>query len=126
MSLSTASPALMAAPEVQDAAAALDAQEQQRQQARERALLEQNTPQADARLSRPEAVLPDYPVNESPCFTINRLTLVGESAARFQWALDAAADAKGRCLGSQGIVLIINKVQNVILAKGYVTTRVMA
>ncbi|MBX9291250.1 ShlB/FhaC/HecB family hemolysin secretion/activation protein, partial [Serratia marcescens] len=126
VSLSTASPALMAAPEVQDAAAALDAQEQQRQQARERALLEQNTPQADARLSRPEAVLPDYPVNESPCFTINRLTLVGESAARFQWALDAAADAKGRCLGSQGIVLIINKVQNVILAKGYVTTRVMA
>ncbi len=126
VSLSTASPALMAAPEVQDAAAALDAQEQQRQQARERALQQQNAPQADARLSRPVAVLPDYPVNESPCFTINRLTLVGESAARFQWALDAAADAKGRCLGSQGIVLIINKVQNVILAKGYVTTRVMA
>ncbi|MGQ6073570.1 ShlB/FhaC/HecB family hemolysin secretion/activation protein, partial [Serratia sp. IR-2025] len=102
----------MAAPEVQDAAAALDAQEQQRQQERERALQQQNAPQADARLSRPVAVLPDYPVNESPCFTINRLTLVGESAARFQWALDAAADAKGRCLGSQGIVLIINKVQN--------------
>ncbi|MGQ8886174.1 ShlB/FhaC/HecB family hemolysin secretion/activation protein [Serratia sp. TSA_105.2] len=108
------------------AASAIDAREQQRQQERERALLEQNTPQADARLSRPEAVLPDYPVNEFPCFTINRLTLVGESAARFQWALDAAADARGRCLGSQGIVLAINKVQNVILAKGYVTTRVMA
>ncbi|MGP2774452.1 ShlB/FhaC/HecB family hemolysin secretion/activation protein, partial [Serratia marcescens] len=69
------------------AASAIDAREQQRQQERERALLEQNTPQADARLSRPEAVLPDYPVNEFPCFTINRLTLVGESAARFQWAL---------------------------------------
>ncbi|MGP0837648.1 ShlB/FhaC/HecB family hemolysin secretion/activation protein [Serratia sp. CY85251] len=108
------------------AASAIDAREQQRQQARERALLEQNTPQADARLSRPEAVLPDYPINEFPCFTINRLTLVGESAARFQWALDAAADAKGRCLGGQGIVLAINKVQNAILAKGYVTTRVMA
>jgi len=108
------------------AASAIDAREQQRQQARERALQQQNAPQADARLSRPEAVLPDYPVNESPCFTINRLTLVGESAARFQWALDAAADAKGRCLGGQGIVLAINKVQNAILAKGYVTTRVMA
>ncbi|CAO96997.1 ShlB/FhaC/HecB family hemolysin secretion/activation protein [Erwinia tasmaniensis] len=108
------------------AASAIDAREQQRQQERERTLLEQNTPQADARLSRPEAVLPDYPVNESPCFTINRLTLVGESAARFQWALDAAADAKGRCLGGQGIVLAINKVQNALLAKGYVTTRVMA
>ncbi|WP_253718465.1 ShlB/FhaC/HecB family hemolysin secretion/activation protein [Serratia marcescens] len=106
--------------------ASIDAREQQRQQERERALQQQNAPQADARLSRPEAVLPDYPVNESPCFTINRLTLVGEAAGRFQWALDAAADAKGRCLGSQGIVLAINKVQNAILAKGYVTTRVMA
>lgn len=108
------------------AASAIDAREQQRQQARERALQQQNAPQADARLSRPEAVLPDYPVNESPCFTINRFTLVGDAASRFQWALDAAADAKGRCLGSQGIVLAINKVQNAILAKGYVTTRVMA
>lgn len=108
------------------AASAIDAREQQRQQARERALLEQNTPQADARLSRPDVVLPDYPTNERPCFTINRLTLVGEAAGSFQWALDAAAYAKGRCLGSQGIVFAINKVQNAILAKGYVTTRVMA
>ncbi|MGK0687810.1 ShlB/FhaC/HecB family hemolysin secretion/activation protein, partial [Serratia marcescens] len=110
----------------EQAASAIDVREQQRQQERERALQQQNAPQADARLSRPEAVLPDYPVNESPCFTINRLTLVGEAADRFQWALDAAADAKGRCLGSQGIMLAINKVQNAILAKGYVTTRVMA
>ncbi|MGF6189166.1 hemolysin activation/secretion protein [Serratia sp. 509] len=108
------------------AASALDAREQQRQQERERALQSQNAPQADARLSRPEVALPDYPTDERPCFTINRLTLVGESTERFQWALDAAADAKGRCLGGQGIVLAINKVQNALLAKGYVTTRVMA
>jgi len=106
--------------------ASIDAREQQRQQERERALQNQNTPQADARLSRPDVALPDYPTDEHPCFIINRLTLIGESAERFQWALEAAADAKGRCLGRQGIVLIINKVQNVILAKGYVTTRVMA
>ncbi|HGE8369401.1 TPA: ShlB/FhaC/HecB family hemolysin secretion/activation protein [Serratia marcescens] len=106
--------------------ASIDAREQQRQQERERALQQQNAPQADARLSRPDVVLPDYPTDERPCFIINRLTLVGESADRFQWALNAAADARGRCLGSQGIVLAINKVQNAILAKGYVTTRVMA
>ncbi|HGX3210925.1 TPA: ShlB/FhaC/HecB family hemolysin secretion/activation protein [Serratia marcescens] len=106
--------------------ASIDAREQQRQQERERSLQNQNAPQADARFSRPDVVLPDYPTDEHPCFVINRLTLIGESADRFQWALDAAADAKGRCLGSQGIALIINKVQNVILAKGYVTTRVMA
>ncbi|HIE0651321.1 TPA: ShlB/FhaC/HecB family hemolysin secretion/activation protein [Serratia marcescens] len=106
--------------------ASIDAREQQRQQERERALQNQNAPQADARFSRPDVVLPDYPTDEHPCFVINRLTLIGESADRFQWALDAAADAKGRCLGSQGIALAISKVQNVILAKGYVTTRVMA
>lgn len=119
-----AAPAQASSP--QQAASAIDALEQQRQQERERALLEQNRPQADTRLTRPEVMLPDYPADESPCFTINRFTLAGESADRFQWALEAAADARGRCLGEQGIVLAINKVQNAILAKGYVTTRVMA
>lgn len=107
-------------------ASAIDAREQQRQQERERALQQQNAPQADARLVRPKAELPDYPLHEQPCFTINQLILIGESADRFQWALDGAADAKGRCLGAQGIMLAINKVQNAILARGYVTTRVMA
>ncbi|AYZ33198.1 ShlB/FhaC/HecB family hemolysin secretion/activation protein [Serratia sp. FDAARGOS_506] len=119
-------PLFSASASTSDGVASIDAREQQRQQERERALQQQNAPQADARLSRPDVVLPDYPTHERPCFIINRLTLVGDSADRFQWALGAAADAKGRCLGSQGIVLIINKVQNVILAKGYVTTRVMA
>ncbi|HIE0047691.1 TPA: ShlB/FhaC/HecB family hemolysin secretion/activation protein [Serratia marcescens] len=119
-------PLFSASASTNEGMASIDAREQQRQQERERALQNQNTPQADARLSRPDVALPDYPTDEHPCFIINRLTLIGESAERFQWALEAAADAKGRCLGRQGIVLIINKVQNVILAKGYVTTRVMA
>ncbi|MGJ0190843.1 ShlB/FhaC/HecB family hemolysin secretion/activation protein [Pantoea sp. RRHST58] len=104
----------------------IDTREQLRQQARERELQQQNAPQASEWLPRPDRLLPDYPASERPCFTINRLVLTGESASQFQWALDAAADAMGRCLGGQGIVLAINKVQNVILARGYVTTRVMA
>lgn len=107
-------------------AATLDAREQLRRQEREHELQKQNIPQTDARLARPDVVLPDYPTHESPCFTINQIALNGESAERFQWALASAANAKGRCLGSQGIVLAINKVQNAILAKGYITTRVMA
>ncbi|QGU89258.1 ShlB/FhaC/HecB family hemolysin secretion/activation protein [Erwinia sorbitola] len=106
--------------------AILDAQEQQRQQARERALQQQNAPESDVRLARPDVVLPDYPANETPCFTINSLRLEGDLAPRFQWALEAAESAKGRCLGGQGIMLAINKVQNAILARGFVTTRVMA
>ncbi|MFP1740693.1 ShlB/FhaC/HecB family hemolysin secretion/activation protein [Lonsdalea quercina] len=107
-------------------AAAIDAREQLRQQERTRALREQNTPQADVRLQTPDAALPGYPTEENPCFTIHHLALQGEASEQFQWALASAADANGRCLGAQGIVLAINKVQNAILAKGYVTTRVMA
>ena len=123
-----ASPLLAATPsDAPDrAASAIDAREQQRQQERERALQSQNNPQSDVRLERPELERTQYPADEHPCFTINRIALVGESAGRFQWALKAAADAKGRCLGGQGIVLVINQVQNAILAKGWVTTRVMA
>ncbi|MFP1848925.1 ShlB/FhaC/HecB family hemolysin secretion/activation protein [Lonsdalea quercina] len=107
-------------------AAAIDAREQLRQQERTRALREQNTPQADVRLQTPDAALPGYPTEENPCFTLHYLALQGEASEQFQWALASAADANGRCLGAQGITLAINKVQNAILAKGYVTTRVMA
>ncbi len=79
--------------------ATLDAQEQLRQQARERALQQQNAPDNDVRLARPDAVTPDYPVDEKPCFMIHSLRLQGDLAPRFQWALDAAEGAKGRCLG---------------------------
>lgn len=120
---------LMAAPPVNlphEEGLTIDSREQLRQQLRERLLQQQNAPQVDEHLSRPDRPLPGYPVSEHPCFAINQIALTGEAASRFQWALDAAADAKGRCLGGQGITLIINKVQNAILARGYVTTRVMA
>ncbi len=113
-------------PPAERSAAAIDAQEQIRQQERERALQQKNRPKTDIRLTRPDISLPDYPLNESPCFKINTLQLQGDSASHFQWALNAADSAKGRCLGAHGIMLAINKVQNAILEKGYVTTRVMA
>lgn len=126
--LTLSSPVLAVIPSQvsEQAAAALDAREQLRQQERERLLREQNVPQADTRLRRPDVLLPDYPTHENPCFPLNQISLSGDSAEHFQWALKAVTDAKGRCLGGQGIVLVINKVQNAILAKGYVTTRVMA
>ncbi|TKI03922.1 ShlB/FhaC/HecB family hemolysin secretion/activation protein [Martelella alba] len=107
-------------------AAILDERERQRHQIRERAQREKNSYDSDVRLAHPTTVLPDYPKEEHPCFTIHNLVLKGDSSERFQWALHAANDAKGRCLGGQGIVLVINKVQNAILARGYITTRVMA
>ncbi|BAK10469.1 hemolysin activation/secretion protein [Pantoea ananatis] len=112
--------------EVLNTATGIDANEQQRQLERARILREQNAPRADIRLERPDAALPDYPSDEKPCFVISTIALQGDASQQFQWALNAVADARGRCLGGQGIMLVIKKVQNAILAKGYVTTRVMA
>lgn len=99
-------------------AAILDDQQQLRQQQRERALQQKNQPESDVRLSLPAIVLPDYPRHEQPCFTLHRFQLNGDKANQFQWALAAVNSAKGRCLGSKGIGIVMNKVQNAILAKG--------
>lgn len=128
LSLLFISPNLWAEPFLNPAkeAANIDLREQQRQQERERELQRQNTPVVDTQFAQPDLSLPDYPQNETPCFTINTIRLEGDSAADFQWALKAVNDAKGLCLGGQGVLLALNKVQNAILEKGYVTTRVMA
>lgn len=101
-----------------------------RQQERERAQQEQRQPVApDVRLELPRAAeagrLPD---GESPCFVIRRIVLDGEMAGAFRRALaaaDPAADpASGRCLGDAGINLVMKRVQDAIVAQGYVTTQV--
>lgn len=95
------------------------------QQERERALQEQVLPTApDVRLPRPADALADYPASEAPCFAIHELRMVGDLAERFRWAL-TAADAAGRCLGVQGVNLAMKRVQNALIAQGYVTTRVL-
>jgi len=102
-------------------------QELIRQQERERAQQEKLQPPApDVRLPRAPVSLSRYPESESPCFTIKQVQLVGEESARFQWALSAVNDVSGRCLGTQGINAVMNRVLNAIIQRGYVTTRVLA
>ncbi len=107
--------------------------EDQRQQERERALRQQQERAVDARL--PREALPEprrLPPREAPCFRIDRITLAGERADDFQWALAAAAGQDGadpplgRCLGAEGIELVLSRVQRAIVARGHVTTRVLA
>ena len=78
----------------------------------------------------PSEVFEPLPQDESPCFAIERITLEGELAPEFQWALKAADPARdpatGRCLGTAGINQVMKRVQNALLARGYVTTRVLA
>ncbi len=108
------------------------AQEQLLQQERERQLREQQEISPDVRLPNPASPseLLVYPEIESPCFTISRLTLTGESAEQFQFALSAVTQGEdpaiGRCLGAQGLNVAMSRVQNAIIARGFVTSRVLA
>lgn len=86
----------------------------------------------DARLPRPQregdsTVIPEH---ETPCFAIARITLQGQQAERFASALKVVTAGEesvlGRCLGVGGIKAVMARVQNVLIARGYVTTRVLA
>jgi len=106
-------------------------QELLRQRERERVLREQLEVTPQARLPSAIQTLPErLPQNETPCFPIARIQLTGDDAAHFLWALKAAdlADdpASGRCLGLAGINTVIKNIQNAIVARGFVTTHVLA
>lgn len=102
------------------------------QQERERTLREQLEPKPDVRLELPPSSSKGSVLekNEAPCFPIRQIVLDGEQAQRFQWALrhaDPKNDpATGQCLGAQGINLTMKRIQNAIIERGFVTTRVLA
>lgn len=108
------------------------AQELLRQQERERVLREQQARTADVRLPRAPvpAASEQFPIRESPCFPIRHISLVGNGAERFRFALwpvvDGPDPAIGRCLGAPGINVVLTRVQNALIAKGFVTTRILA
>jgi len=115
-----------------------DTQEQMHQQERQRLLRQQQEIKPDARNAEEQLktnipVVSDViPENEAPCFVISKIEMTGDSAGKFQFALDSVIQnihegkpILGRCLGAVGINAIMVRVQNAIIAKGYVTTRVL-
>ncbi len=110
------------------AQADLSTQQFQRQQERERELRRQQERAPDVRLpAQPGAAAEAVPAQESPCFAVHRVVLDGPGSARFDWLLDLPeANPGGRCLGVQGINAVMSVLQNAIVARGYVTTRILA
>ncbi|NBI12344.1 hypothetical protein GVX81_01600 [[Haemophilus] felis] len=78
----------------------------------------------------PYSITTDLPqTNEIPCFPINEIVLNSE-AERFQFALtQALAEIRftsGQCLGAASINHLMGLIQNAIIEKGYITTRILA
>lgn len=101
-----------------------------RQRERDRVLRQQLESHPDVRAKIPANDSAQLPVGESPCFPISAIQLVGDSAEQFQWALKAANPSEdpalGRCLGGRGVNLTMRRIQDAIIQRGYVTTRVLA
>jgi hemolysin activation/secretion protein len=103
----------------------LQRQEQQIKELRQR--LEAATPV----LAAPEqaAGLKKLPTDEAPCFTVQSMQIEGALPAFGDLQQHAAGIAQddtpvGKCLGVQGIQIVAERLQNQLIAQGFVTTRV--
>lgn len=122
--------------------ASIAEQEQLRQQERERVQRQQQEVRPDVRLSTPITSTIDaqegedneiLPSDETPCFNIRSISLIGEASERFQWLLnhvDHTANgtedvAISRCLGTHGFNVVLHRLQAALTKQGWVTTRVL-
>jgi hemolysin activation/secretion protein len=102
-----------------------------REQERQRQHQRQMQPPVDVRLEGERRDKgPVIPPEETPCFPIQDISLTGDSAARFRFALAKAIESAGfrpgMCLGAQGINVLMTLTQNAAIARGYTTTRILA
>lgn len=107
----------------------IELRRQQENEAARRALVKPDIAEAPKDLSpQDEQTLPS---GEQPCFNIQEVRLSGADADTFAWAIAGIGGIQGndsplgRCLGVDGINLIQKRLQNTIIARGYVTTRVI-
>nr|WP_315465324.1 ShlB/FhaC/HecB family hemolysin secretion/activation protein [uncultured Rhodoferax sp.] len=109
-----------------------DATEQRRIQEREAQLREQQQTTPDARQRAPVASRQRLPETETPCFAIRHVDLQGDASEAFAWILHSLAGPDmrdsplGQCLGTQGIGIVLQRAQEAVVARGFVTSRVLA
>jgi hemolysin activation/secretion protein len=109
-------------------------QELQRQQQQEQQQRQQLERAPDVRPTTPEKATSQKLPTETPCFLIQHLQLQNGSGVplpEFGWVLEqlTAADAPifiGQCVGAQGVALLIERTQKILVDRGFVTSRVLA
>jgi hemolysin activation/secretion protein len=102
--------------------------------------------EVDVRSAQAAASQSRLPENESPCFYVSRLViaqeqnLAGATAGLaayepnpdFSWLMESTSGPDhtdspvGKCLGTQGIAMVLSRAQESLLQEGFVTTRVLA
>jgi hemolysin activation/secretion protein len=117
--------------------------EQERSQAQQKLLQKPRKEQAapdHTPTVAPPALIPD---DETPCFTIKWIELNVQSNGassvdrlrdfeRFSWLSESVAGVDhsdsplNRCLGANGVATVLKRAQEALVAKGFVTTRVLA
>jgi hemolysin activation/secretion protein len=109
---------------IPDPSIELQRQDRQRQELRQRMEALPWSPSGQVAETPPHQQLPD----EHPCARIDRIDIRGELLSeRLQSALSGVnADDPpfGRCLGGQGITLLVQRVQEALLQQGYITSQV--
>ncbi|URL05862.1 ShlB/FhaC/HecB family hemolysin secretion/activation protein [Avibacterium sp. 21-595] len=114
----------------------IDAQQQQRQKEQIQQQSKRLHSDADVRMEISSEKPTALPFNESPCYPIQQLSLVDYSSdnivkpSQFQWVLNKAIAQLNlklpHCFGSQGLGILMKQVQNNLIERGYITTRVVA
>ncbi len=122
----------------------IDAQQQKQQAEQDAAILAQQTQSANVRLEGEKEASLGFPQNEAQCFPINQLVLTDYQAeeenssasslkliqpSQFSWALKSVYAERDfalpACIGSEGINVLLRRIQNRLIDFGYVTTRVV-
>lgn len=111
----------------------IDVAEQQRQQQYQQHQAEKLNTKPDVRLETRIAEKLTLSNQEYPCYPIHHITLTdyfsSSPVSQFQWAFDKAAKSLKlslpHCFGGEGLGILMKQVQNEIIGKGYVTTRVV-
>lgn len=113
----------------------ISAEQLRRAQERESQLRQQHEVTTDVHLpTAPGTATALLPTDETPCFPITALQLSTPKGFTSEWLLDYADGhahldrpdpVQGRCLGTQGIRILSDRLQNALTARGYVTSRVL-